>query len=80
MGISTALMAAAATTGGILAAKAMKKPKTPKPPAVPPPPPIPEVEEEAIRRFGRKRKGRAATVITGALEPEYTGKKLLLGG
>jgi len=22
----------------------------------------------------------AATVITGALEPEYTGKKLLLGG
>ena len=57
-----------------------KKPKVPAPPEVTPPPPIPEVEEEAIRRFGRRRRGRAATVVTGALEPAYTGKKLLLGG
>lgn len=56
-----------------------KKPKVPATPEVPPPPPVPEVEEEALR-YGRKRRGRAATVVTGALEPAYTGKKLLLGG
>lgn len=57
-----------------------KKPKIPSTPAVPPPAPVPEVEEEGIRKYMRRRRGRAQTIITGELEPAYTGKKLLLGG
>jgi hypothetical protein len=56
------------------------KPSTPKPPAVQPIPPVPELEEDEARRFMKKRKGRAQTVLTGDLVPADTGQKTLLGG
>jgi len=59
------------------------KPKAPKMPPVPPPPAVPEAapeaEEQAARR-ARRRSGFRKTILTGALEPEVTGKKRLLGG
>jgi len=58
--------------------KTPKMPKTALP--VPEAQPIPEVEEpDDIVRFMRKRRGRAGTILTGALEPMDTGKRTLLG-
>lgn len=80
MGFFTALALGAAAVGGMAAAGAFKKPKKPPPPPeAPPPPPTPEVEEEAIKKFKRKRAGRGKTIITGDLTPELIGKKTLLG-
>lgn len=57
------------------------KPKKVRMPPVPEPEPMPEslgeTGEEA--RKMRKRKGRGKTIITGELEPEFVGKKRLLG-
>ena len=57
----------------------------PKPvvaPKVPDPPAVPEATQEEAGDVARKRrfrKGRSRTFLTGALEPETTGKKVLLG-
>lgn len=59
------------------------KPKSPSAPKVPAPAAIPqtapETQESAAMRL-RKRKGFRETILTGALTPEDTGKKKLLGG
>ena len=70
-----------AGVGGAAAAGAFNKaPSVPKPPPVPPPPPTPEVETEQVRKFQKKRKGRAQTIVTGDLAPTTLGTKTLLGG
>ena len=58
-----------------------RKPKVPKPPAPPAPPAIPETGDisEMARKFSRKRKGRAQTVLAGDLIPEGVGEKSILG-
>ena len=59
------------------------KPKPVTAPPVPEPIPVPEVEpsgeagDEARKK--RYRRGRRETFLTGALEPQTTGKKRLLG-
>ena len=63
------------------------KPKKDKPfvmPPIPPLPPLPTEEDtdEAADRAAKlaaQRAGFRKTIITGALEPEPTGKKLLGG-
>lgn len=51
--------------------------KMPTPPA---PIPIPELEgDEALKKAGRKKGGRASTILTGDLIPMDIGKKTLLG-
>lgn len=64
------------------------EPKVVTPPPVPSPPPIPSPEAEVIgeaadverrQQFRRRKRGKAGTVITGELTPEFTGKKALLG-
>ena len=58
-----------------------KKPEMPKT-TMPKPevPPMPEVESaEDIVKMAKKRRGKAATVITGELEPMDIGKRTLLG-
>jgi len=52
---------------------------SPKKPDLPPPQAIPEVDLEGVKKgVSRRGGGRAATMITGELEPETT-KKTLLG-
>ena len=54
--------------------------KQPKP-VVSGTPPTPTLEEDfsEIEKFRKRRQGRAATLLTGDLVPEETGKKTLLG-
>ena len=61
--------------------------KTPNTPAVPVPDPPPAVEDAAVKARGeedlmRKRKGSAATILTGkkGSGTPTTGAKVLLGG
>lgn len=56
-------------------------PAPPPPPPPPEPPPVAEAEKagEAAKRRARRRSGFERTIITGALAPEETGKKKLLG-
>lgn len=58
-------------------------PKSPELPKPPPPPKIPQAGDETsdwAARLARQRSGFRKTIVTGALEPESTGKKRLLGG
>ncbi len=44
---------------------------------VPPPLAVPDVEEEKLKKFQKRRKGRAETFLTGELVPEPIGKEVL---
>lgn len=59
------------------------KPQTFSPPAVPDPAAVPTVPSEVGEseyKKAAKRAGRAKTIVTGDLEPETKGKKILFGG
>lgn len=77
MGMLTSMLIGLGAAAGMAL---LKKPKIPTPPDVPPLPPTPEIEEEGAKKFARKRRGRAKTILTGELTPVGIGEKTLLGG
>jgi hypothetical protein len=81
MGVATALMIGGAIAGGMaIGSSLFGATQSISAPAAPSAPPPPEVEEEQVKKFQKKRRGRARTIITGDLTPETLSKKTLLGG
>jgi hypothetical protein len=58
----------------------LPKPEALDPPPVPEPLPIPDIDAEAVQKTQKKKKGQAATILTGDLVPPPTGQATLLGG
>jgi hypothetical protein len=70
------------SVAGKILDKMYGKPKVYTPPAVPEPVAVPQVPTETGEtetKQQERKSGRAKTVITGDLEPETKGKKVLYG-